>query len=340
MQAGDNMKRKLIYLLTIMILVATVGAAFSYSFGSAGTSAGTEGESQTEEEFLVVTSFYPIYVIARNLTEGIDGVRLQNLTENQTGCLHDYQMTTKDMKLLDQADVLLVNGGGMESFFENALDGLAHLTVISSEEGIQLLEQMSEHNHDHGVEEEDDDHEEHGHEGHDHGIHNAHIWLDPVRYRQQVVNLATGLAEQDPEHRAQYEANRDRYLKEIDTVAEEYQTAFAEMDPQHVIIFHDAFAYYGEVLPLEVVKAVEIEGDESALSAAEMAEVVEEIHHHHIQYLLIEEQYSLTVADVLAEESGAETVVLDSLVTGDGSLDSWLTGMRENLGILQQCLKN
>ena len=89
------------------------------------------------------------------------------------------------------------------------------------------------------------------------------------------------------------------------------------------------------MLPLHVVMAVEVEGDESALSAGEMAEVLEEIKLHGIQYLFIEEQYTQTVADVLAQESGTQTVVLDSLVTGDGDADSWLMGMDRNLEVLK-----
>ena len=243
MQVGDKMKKKIAYLLTIMIVVAAVGAAFSYAFGSAGRTA-VSGE---QEEFQIVTSFYPIYIIAENLTDGIEGVQVQNLTENQSGCLHDYQLTTKDMKLLEQADVLLLNGAGMESFLEGALSELNHLAVISSEEGIELLELMSEHDHDHGSQEEVENHDHEAakdHEGHDHGDHNAHMWLDPVRYRQQVRNLADGLMREDPEHKSQYAANRDAYLAKIDQVAAEYQDAFGKLSEQPVIIFHDAFAYY------------------------------------------------------------------------------------------------
>ena len=61
----------------------------------------------------IVTSFYPIYIFALNLTEGIEGVEVRNLTAPDTGCLHDYQLQTGDMKKLAAADAFLINGAGM-----------------------------------------------------------------------------------------------------------------------------------------------------------------------------------------------------------------------------------
>ena len=54
--------------------------------------------SQTQEqtdgqELTVVTSFYPMYIAAENVIGDADGVRLENLSEPQTGCLHDFQLT-------------------------------------------------------------------------------------------------------------------------------------------------------------------------------------------------------------------------------------------------------
>ena len=64
----------------------------------------------------VVTSFYPVWLLTRSLTDGIDGLNVVNLAENVSGCLHDYSLQTSDMAVLSGADALLVNGAGMESF--------------------------------------------------------------------------------------------------------------------------------------------------------------------------------------------------------------------------------
>ena len=74
---------------------------------------------EKEDNYVVVTSFYPIYIAALNVIDDTEHVTLENLTEPTTGCLHDYQLATKDLKLLEHADLLLVNGGGMESFLDD-----------------------------------------------------------------------------------------------------------------------------------------------------------------------------------------------------------------------------
>ena len=97
------------------------------------------------------------------------------------------------------------------------------------------------------------------------------------------------------------------------------------------IIFHDAFAYLEAYAPIEVEEEVEVEGDESALSASELAEVIETIKEKGITFIIAEEQHKHAIADRIAEETGCEVLILDSLVTGDGSKDAWIDGMNENL---------
>ena len=74
------------------------------------------GNSADNNKLKIVTSFYPMYVDAINITKNIDDVEVINLTKPQTGCLHDYQLTTEDMKTLEKADIFIVNGLGMENF--------------------------------------------------------------------------------------------------------------------------------------------------------------------------------------------------------------------------------
>ena len=88
----------------------------------------------------VVTSFYPIYLFALNLTDGLDGVEVHNLAAPGTGCLHDYQLQTGDMKKLAQADVFLINGAGMESFLPGVTDAFPDLPVVNASVGVDLLD--------------------------------------------------------------------------------------------------------------------------------------------------------------------------------------------------------
>ena len=85
------------------IAVLALGSTFFYR----------KSRETQEADLTVVTSFYPMYIAAENVTEGRTGLRLESLSEPQTGCLHDYQLTPEDMELLATADVFVVNGGGI-----------------------------------------------------------------------------------------------------------------------------------------------------------------------------------------------------------------------------------
>ncbi len=74
--------------------------------------------AQAQGPVQVVTSFYPLYIFAQNVLDGVQGAELSNLTHPTTGCLHDYQLLTSDMRTLEMADVLIINGGGMEPFLD------------------------------------------------------------------------------------------------------------------------------------------------------------------------------------------------------------------------------
>ena len=75
--------------------------------GCGNGSENTTEETAQADGLTVVTSFYPVYLLAANVTDGVEGVTLKNMTQPQTGCLHDYELTTEDMKTLEGADVLI-----------------------------------------------------------------------------------------------------------------------------------------------------------------------------------------------------------------------------------------
>ncbi|MBE5961971.1 MAG: zinc ABC transporter substrate-binding protein [Lachnospiraceae bacterium] len=328
------MKKKLLALLGIMLVLILAGY---------GVTKLVRTETQEEETVEIVTTFYPMYIAALNIADGAEGVSITNLTDNQTGCVHDYQLTTKDMKSLSTADIVIMNGGELELFMEEAMKGYTDLDVITASEGITFLE-GSTHDHDHHEEDHEDHDEEsaehtEANEEHDH-IHsdiNGHVWLNMNLYLTEIDNIANGLALYDPDNAKVYEANAASYKEKIKALKEELETEFAALSGEEVIAFHDAFAYLAQELGMEVVYTVEIESD-TALSAGEIAEVVNEIKLHDIKYLFTEEQYSTSIASNIAAETGATVYVIDSLVTGPNDKDAYLNGMRENINTLKSML--
>ena len=284
----------------------------------------------------VVTSFYPIYLFTLNLTDGIDGVEVHNLAAPGTGCLHDYQLQTGDMKKLAQADVFLINGAGMESFLPGVTDAFPDLPVVNASEGVDLLDAEVE-----GVvidaHGEDEDHD------HDHadGSYNAHIWLDAANAQIMVSNLAEGLMAALPDRAEAIAANRDAYLARLAALDAELTEGLAGLPHKDIITFHEAFPYFARAYGLNVAAVVNREpGD--ALSPARLAELVQVVRDLGAPPLFVEPQYDDMAARTLSAETGAPVYQLDPVVTGpeeDIPLTYYEDMMRQNMTVLQEALR-
>lgn len=328
------MKKRALLLILLMIAAGTAGA-FLISAMNRGNKRET-GNGDLKLNF--VTSFYPTYIMALNLTDQIPELKVNSLTDFTVGCLHDYQLTTGDMKLLADADLFLMNGGGMESYIEDVAKNYPELVMVNISEGIDMLDNHG-HEHNHNHEEED---------GHDHEL-NSHVWLDPVRYMEQAAQMKNGLIlyisqRQDLPLEYKEEAirrisdNTEQYISKVRELEEDLQALIpmiSTKEDRKVIIFHEAFAYLADRVGLTVEKTVELEED-TALSATEIADIIRTIKSEGIKYLFTEEQYGANITDRIVDETSAKAYLIDSAVTGDGSKDSYLNSMRRNLNTLKE----
>ena len=314
-------KKKLGFLLGIMLVLSLAGYLVCLS-------AGEKKQLNNENEFLLVTSFYPMYVLAQNLTVGVEGVTVANLTENQTGCLHDYQLTSKDMKLLSEADAFLINGAGMELFMEKVMENSPTLPVIEASHGIELLEGV-EHSHNHGDAEHDElhDHEEQetvqgeaGHEGHSHA-ENGHVWMDVELYRKQVAEVKEALQQLLPEQKEAIEDAATVYDAKLQTLVQYTEELREHTEGTHVVIFHEAFAYLAESLGMEVLATLSLDED-AVPSAGEIAEVIEEVNYHGGACIFIEREHAAYADKILQETMFSEAYYLNPLTSGNGEMDS------------------
>ena len=352
---NKTIKKNLI-LVGILAVVTAAGFAFTAITG------GFKKQEVKEDTFRIVTSFYPVHIAALNVTDGMEQVEVMNLTENVSGCLHDYQLTAADMKKLEYADVFVINGAGMEVFLDSIKKAYPELSIIDTSEGISLLE-AAEHDHSHDANEESlyhiEEHVEEGempdehlheeissnefvHEGeheedeaHNHGEHNGHIWMNPDNYVIQIENMVHGLASLDKEHSREYEENGHLYIEKVEQVAKELEEVREGHEEEHIVIFHDSYAYLANKLHFHIVHQVVMEEDTS-MSAGEIAEIVEEIKYHKVSVLLAEKQFSDQIPMRIAKETDTKVIVVDSLVSGEVEKDAYLNGMRENIRILKE----
>ena len=282
--------------------------------------------AQTDGQKVIVPSFYPMYILTQNVAAGIDGVTVQNMAEQNVGCLHDYQLQTRDMVTLEGADALVINGGGMEQFMDKVMTLREDLPVIDASEGIEMLPSVSEHDY--------DDHDDHDHD-HEGEVMNAHVWLDPSLAMVQVRNIAEGLANADPDHADAYRSNAEAYILKLEQLKAEIAEQLAPYAGREIITFHEAFTYFAEAFGLHVAGVIATEPGEEP-STRDIADTCDLVNTLGIRTLFVEPQYPQKAAQTIARETGASIYTLDPCVSGDGSMESYENIMRENTRVLTE----
>ena len=284
--------------------------------------------AQAEITVNILTSFYPMYIFAQNIAEGIDGVHVQNMADQSVGCLHDYQLQTRDMVALEKASVLVVNGGGMEQFMDKVIAMRSDLPVIEASAGIDMLP-LASHAHDH-------EHES-GHEDEACAMVNAHVWLDPELAIRQIENIAQGLCEADPVHAQAYRSNADAYIARISALHSEMKELLEPVSGGKIITFHEAFPYFAQAFDIEIAGVIEHEPGEEP-GTREIARTCDLVKELGITALFVEPQYPQKAAETIARETGAGLYTLDPVVSGDAGKESYEELMRENARVLLEAL--
>ena len=296
---------KILSLLLLVVSIALVGC------GGASQTA----EKKTAEPFRIVTSFYPMYVATINITDGVDGVEVYNMTKPQTGCLHDYQLMTDDMKTLEKADAFVINGAGMEDFMDKVTEQQKKLKVIDASRGIELI--------------------------HDDEGDNPHVWLSVTDAIQQVRNIADQLKEADPAHADAYEKNAVAYIEKLTALKSEMHAALDNVPHKDIVTFHEAFPYFAKEFNLNIIGVVEREpGTEP--TPTELQETIEQVNALPSKVLFTEPQYSPAAAETIARETGAKIYTLDPVVTGEATpaaKNAYIDMMKANMKVLQEALQ-
>ena len=303
---GGRMNKKL-----MLCFLVIPGLIFPSSCGWCQGKNGTGGKGSVR----MLASFYPMYITALNVTKGVPGVTVMNLTPSLTGCLHDYALTTSDIKKFVDADILIANGAGMESFLDRVTKQYPHLKVVQLSRGIPLIKGK-------------------GDEG-----DNPHVWVSISNAIIQVKNLDSALRGLDPVHRNMYQTNSNEYVSRLETLREKMHKALEQYKGKKIVTFHEAFPYFAEEFGLEIAAVVEREPG-SEPSAQELARTIELVKRLNIKALFAEPQYPAISAATIARETGAKVYILDPAVTGPEQPDAYISIMERNLRTLEEALRD
>lgn len=296
------MKKKI--LIIILIIAIAIGIAIW---------ATTRKHEKIEDNNLkIVTSFYPIYIITANITQNVSNVELVNMTEANVGCLHDYTISTTDMKKIEKADIYIQNGLGLEGFMDKIISAYPDLKVIDSSADISNKIQ-------------------------DENETNPHIWTSIENYIKQVETICQKLCEYDKKNAEAYKANCESYLQKINQEKQKYETELQKISGEKVICLNEGLEYLLKELKMQVTQ-VETNHEESTMSAETLKNLIEKMKNENIKIIVVDKADNIKNAETLANETGAKIYKLDSGLTGETNNNAYIDKLEANFGVLESMM--
>ena len=293
--------------------------------------------SALKAEIKVVTSIKPIHSLVSYIMEGVGS---PDLIVDGYNSPHGFSLKPSHAKMLQEADIVIYVGEGLEEFLEKPLDSLAQNAVkfeLLKQSGMKKLkfrernifEGHDDHDdHGHGKKKKDDhddhddhdhdkkakkeDHDDHGHDdhGHGHGEFDPHIWLDPMNAKIIIKKVTNQLSKLDKDNSSTYKSNSKKALKEIDQLI---KTVKSDVNRDaKVVVFHDAYQYFEKRFDVNIIGALTVNTD--VLPGAEqLAEIREVIEHEKVTCVLSEPQFNPDIVKTIANDTNINMGVLDPL---------------------------
>ena len=291
--------------------------------------------SSLKAEIKVVVSIKPIHSLVSYI---MDGVGTPDLIVDGYNSPHGFSLKPSHAKMLQEADMVVYVGEGIEEFLEKPLESISKNSVkfeLMNQSGIKKLKfrernifgDHDDHDdHGHGKKKKDDhddhddhdkkakkeDHDDHGHDdhGHGHGEFDPHIWLDPMNAKTIVKKVTNQLSKLDKENSAIYKANSKKALKELDQMIKEVKSDVNK--DAKVVVFHDAYQYFEKRFKVNIIGALTVNTD--VLPGAEqLAEIREVIEHEKVTCVLSEPQFNPDIVETIAKDTNINMGVLDPL---------------------------
>lgn len=267
--------------------------------------------AQSPIKLHVLATFFPLYDFARNV--GQDKIEL-NMLFTQTPEVASF--TPADIKKINQADIVIKNGVGLEPVLDDLIKSSdnKNLTVVDTSEEIAILE---------------DEEEVAG---------NPHIWLDTTNAIIQVVHIRDALAAADPSNAAFYKQQAEAYIAQLRQLDQEIASRLTPLPHKDFVAFHSAFVYFAKRYGLRQAAAIEeFPGKEP--TPQYLAEIIEIIKESGLKTIFAEPQFSPKVVEAIARDLGLQVRVLNPVETGDPARDSYYAMMQTNTQTLVEALQ-
>ncbi|MCW2289261.1 zinc/manganese transport system substrate-binding protein/manganese/iron transport system substrate-binding protein [Leucobacter luti] len=328
-------------------LLGGIALAAAAALTLTGCSADTAGASGADGSLKVVATTTQLTDFAREI--GGDDIELRGLLV-PGGSAHHFDPTPADLLALSEADVLIVNGAGLESFIDDAIDASGFDgEVITASDGIDLAEATeitaegeaggaaehdhADHDHDHAAEA-DHDHAaeaEHDHaadvaeepeaahtdhDGHDHGATNPHLWTSPRYAEGMAAHIGEEFARIDTANAADYDARTAAYVQQLQALDTWVSEQFAAVpEAKRVLVSgHDSLRYFLHDYDIDFAGAILPSFEDNAEpSAADIDALVAAIKDRGVTAVFVESSMSPKLARTIAAEAGVRVIDAESL---------------------------
>ncbi len=229
---------------------------------------------------------------------------------------HAFELTPGLMKKLNNVDLFVFNGAGLEFWLDNVLDNLKGKKATFTSDGLEIHEDIH----------------------HDHDSGNPHVWLNPQNAIHQVKKVYYALADVDPAHKSNYESNAALYIRHLEIVDQDIQQTVDTWEQKKFVCFHPAWDYFAERYGLEMAGVIEKRPGMEP-SPRDIADIINTVHNIGAKAIFVEAQFPSRVADMIADESDIRVVALDP-IGGSNGLKTYVELMRYNVVQMTEVMKD
>lgn len=306
-----NKKYIKIFVILLIILIGVLFLIVNY-----------KNKTPQNDKFKVVTSFYPLYFFASSL--GGDRIEVYNIIPSGAEP-HSYEPTSKDMALIEDGDLIILNGGGLESWASNLENNILDKNKILIA-GENLFTISQENNDDIHVSNNID----------------PHIWLSPSLAIKMVNSIEERLSSLDETNKEYYKKNAQFLKKKLLDLDSKFSKDLSNCEMNNIVTSHMAFGYLTKDYGLKQIPIAGLSPEEEP-SSKEMIKIIKFVKDNNIKYIFFENLMSPKFSETIANETGAKTLVLNPIagLTDEdiNSKEDYFTLMEKNLSNLKIALQ-
>lgn len=278
----------------------------------------------------IVATTYPIYLFLSELTKDAEGITVTPLINQAVSCLHDYTLSVKDMKTLEKASSIFLNGAGLDDFI---LPAVAQAGDASKNVFVFSMDKLSPLPLTENVHAQEDAHTE---QGDAQQLQDPHFWMDPTRAACMVEQLAAELARLDPAQAAHYHSRGEEIVASLHAAGERLGEKLAALSGRQLITFHGGFSYFAEAFDLDLVLAIEEEEGQEA-SAQLIQTALQYIDEYSLPAIFTEEFSADATAKAIAREADIALASLSLIMSGsveNVGLATYLEALERNVDVI------